>query len=175
MDAPPAAQQNISTAEGAKAGYATITAHTIGRHHQTAGLIMAVLVVLLLVFIVLWVMYLNKYKDCEKSSKGSMTSNFATGGNNPLWWNSFGDAGWGGPMHSSHQPGETRVHGSSAEGGHTPTLAMTPSQTCGGAPSVAASHEASALAQAQALGTDGSAKNMGDDALVRVMNGGSVY
>jgi hypothetical protein len=159
----------ISSTQGAKNAAGALAFHTFGRNPKATGVVMIAMVVLLLLFIILFIVYMGKYKDCENKDK--FHGNLSTGGNNPMWHNQMGDAGWGGTMHSTYQPGESRVYSSSAEGGHT--AAVTPGKThsCGGVSSAAAG-EAQALHAVQAIGHTDSAKNMSDDALMRVMNGG---
>ena len=118
----------VSRTEGAKAAYGQLTHHVIGRNPKTWGVIVIAMIVLLLLFIVLWIVYLNKYKDCAGKHDGFLGTdplgNMNTGGNNPMWNLQSGPAGWGGPMHSTYPPGEGRVWGASAEGGNT--MAVVP-------------------------------------------------
>jgi hypothetical protein len=146
------------------------------------GAIFIAMAVVLLIFIVLTVMYYNMYRECESGAKGSMLGtnplgNLNTGSNNPLWQNQMGDAGWGGSMHSTYQPGQPRVWGASAEGGHTMAVVPRVVRHCrnglGKGISPAAVGEARVLTAAQAFEPAASAKNMSDDALMRVMNGGA--
>jgi len=174
--------QGLSSTQGAKQAAGQLAYHTFGRNPKTTGVVFIALVIMLLLFIILFIAYLNKYKDCENGSKGKFhgtnpLGNLNTGGNNPMWQGQVGDAGWGGSMHSSHQPGQTRVWGASAEGGHAMAVAPVGVRSCGsglgGGVSPAAVGEAQALTAAQAFDPSGSAKNMSDDALMRVMNGGA--
>lgn len=172
----------VSTAQGAKKAAGDLAYHTFGRNPKTTGVVFIAMVVMLLLFIILFVVYLNKYKDCEHGGKGSFLGvhpqgNLNTGSNNPIWQGQMGDAGWGGSMHSTHQPGQSRVWGASAEGGHAMAVSPVGVRSCGsglgGGVSPAAVGEAQALTAAQAFDPPGSAKNMSDDALMRVMNGGA--
>jgi hypothetical protein len=173
MDAP-----QMTSTQGAKKAAGDLAYHTFGRNPKTTGVVFISMVVMLLLFIILFIVYLNKYKDCEHGGKGSFLGtsplgNLNTGGNNPMWHKQMGDAGWGGSMHSTYQPGQSRVWGASAEGGHTMAVTPVRSRSCGGGVSPAAVGEAQALTAAQAFEPSGSAKNMSDDALMRVMNGGA--
>lgn len=134
-------------------------AHTHGKKYfgMTIGCI--VLIVILVIVIIVLAM---------GDSFKSRFSNLRTGSNNPLWWHGMGDAGWGGSMHSTYQDGQSRVYGVSAEGGNDLVAKTHPSQACGGLSSPGAAAEA----RAQGV-LSGSAKNMSDDQLVRVMSGGS--
>jgi hypothetical protein len=177
MDAP-----MVTSTQGAKKAAGDFAYHTFGRNPKTTGVVIIAMVVMLLLFIILFVVYLNKYKDCEHGSQGSFhgtspVGNLHTGGNNPMWHKQMGDAGWGGTLHSSHQPGESRVWSSSADGGHTMGVTPVGVTSCGsdlrGSVSPSAQGEAQALMAVGAFDPSGSAKNMSDDALVRVMNGGA--
>jgi hypothetical protein len=171
MDAP-----QMTSTQGAKKAAGDLAYHTFGRNPKATGVVFIAIVMMLLLFIILYIVYLNKYKDCERGGKGSFHGNLNTGGNNPMWHKQMGDAGWGGTMHSSYQPGQSRVWGSSAEGSHEMAVAPLGVRSCGrglgGGVSPAAVDEAQALAAAQAFEPSGSAKNMSDDSLMRVMNGG---
>jgi len=171
----------VSSAQGAKNAVGSLAYHTFGRNPKATGVIMIAMMVVLLIFIILFIVYLNKYNDCHKS-KGKFLGtnplgNLNTGSNNPLWQGQMGDAGWGGSMHSTYQPGQARVWGSSAEGGHALAVNPVSVRSCGtglgGGVSPAAVGEAQVLTAAQAFDASGSAKNMSDDALMRVMNGGA--
>lgn len=171
----------MTSTQGAKQAASALAYHTIGRNPKTTGVICIAMVVMLLLFIILFIVYLNKYKDCDKGSQGtflgtSPLGNLNTGGNNPMWHKQMGDAGWGGSMHSSYQPGQSRIWGASAEDGHTMAVAPVGVRSCGsglgGGVSPAALGEAQALTAAQGFKPSGTAKNMSDDALMRVMNGG---
>ena len=173
-------QPTISSARGAQTAAGDLAYHLIGRNPKTSAAIFIGLIVVLIVFIILFVVYFNKYKDCESGLKGGMLGmnplgNLNTGSNNPMWQNQMGDAGWGGSMHSTYQPGESRVWGSSAEGGHNMAVAPVGIQSCGRGVSPAAMGEAQALSAVQALDSrKSSAKNMSDDDLIRGLNGGHV-
>lgn len=173
----------VSAAAGAKTAAGDLVFHVIGRNPRTWSAVIIAMVVVIVVLVVTVVVYYNKLAECEKAAKGgflgtSPLGNLNTGGNNPMWQSQMGDAGWGGSMHSSYQPGEARVYGASAEGGHALVVHPEASMSCGGggfgAPraSVAALSEAAALDAAGALPAAGSAKDMDDDALMSVMNGG---
>jgi hypothetical protein len=94
-----------------------------------------------------------------------------------MWNKQMGDAGWGGSLHSTYQPGQARVWGASAEGGHTMAVAPIGVRNCGnglgGGVSQAAIGEAQVLTAVQAVEPPpgATAKNMNDDTLVGVMNG----
>jgi hypothetical protein len=160
--------------------------HVIGRNPRTWGIVIIALVVVLLILIIALIFNANRLRECRARQKGSMLGtnplgNLNTGMNNPLWQYQLGEAGWGGPMHSTYQKGQSRVWGASAEGGHDMAVVPKAALHCNGAdcpPSVpcavspAAVGEAQALTAVQALDPSGSAKNMSDDALMRVMSGG---
>lgn len=172
----------MTSTQGAKKAAGDLAHHAFGRNPKTTGVIFIAIVILLVLFIILFIVYLNKYKDCEHGGKGSFLGtspqgNLNTGNNNPMWHKQMGDAGWGGSMHSSYQPGQSRVWGASAEGGHALAVAPVGVRSCGSGlggagVSPAAVAEAQALTAAQAFEPASSAKNMNDDALMRVMNGG---
>lgn len=171
MDQTPPSQ-NAKDAAGALAH------HVIGKNPKTWGVIFIAMVIVLILFIVLFVVYLNKYRDCESGAKGSMVGtnplgNLNTGSNNPLWQMQMGDAGWGGSMHSTYQLGQPRVWGASAEGGHDLAVVPRTVRSCKTPVSPAAVGEAQVLTAAQAFEPAAQAKNMSDDALMRVMNGGA--
>ena len=173
----------VPPAQGTKAAAINLAHSVIGGHPKTWAVIFIAMVILLLVFIILFIVMQNKYKECERGKHGFLGTNplgnLSTGGNNPLPFMQMGDAGWGGSMHSTYQKGQPRVWGASAEGGHS--MAVVPqARSCGSGcdsggmmMSPAAVGEAQALMAAQSLEPAGSAKNMSDDALMRVMNGGS--
>jgi hypothetical protein len=172
-----------TSSQGARAAAGTLAHQVIGRNPKTWAVIFIAMVVVLLIFVVLFIVYLNKYRDCEGAAKGSMLGtdplgNLSTGGNNPMWQLQMGDAGWGGSMHSTYQKGQPRVWGASAVGGHEMAVVPRGSYNCRrGGIGPAAAGEAQALTAVQALdpNSGGSAKHMSDDALMRVMNGGSGY
>ena len=85
----------------------------------------------------------------------------------------MGDAGWGGPMHATHLPGDSRVHSASAEGLHVPAVATSSMLGCtAGDMSSAALQEANMLSAAQGHNvSSSSAKTMSDESLVGIMNG----
>lgn len=179
---PTMATSSISSSQGARNAASDFARHTFGRNPETTGIIFIAMVVILLFFIILFIVYLNKYKDCDSNGQDSFLGtsplgNLNTGGNNPMWHKQMGDAGWGGTMHSSYQPGQSRAWGASAEGSHTMAVAPVGVRSCGpglgGGVSPAALGEAQALMAAQGFEPSGSAKNMSDDALMRVMNGGA--
>ena len=168
----------MSSTQGAKIAASNLAYHTFGRNPKTTGIVIIAMIILLLIFIILFIVYLNKFKYCESSSKGSFLGahplgNLNTGSNNPLWHNQMGDAGWGGSMHSTRQSGQPRVWGASAEGGHNmnmPSMMMRNYDH-----SDNASAEAQALTAAQAFDSSSSMmKNMNDETLMRMMNGGGV-
>ena len=153
---------------GARVAASQFAHHIIGRNPKTCGILFIAMLVVLLIFIVLFVMYLSKYKDCMSGGKGNMLGtnphgNLNTGSNNPLWHHQMGDAGWGGAVHSTYQDGQSRVLGASAEGDHDTTIVPHATHSC---------HPA-AVGGAYAVDHAGSAKHMSDDSLMRVMNGGS--
>jgi hypothetical protein len=123
----------------------------------------------IIVFIALWATDRSDLNKCnaalELCTKGKM-SNLVSGGNNPNWHHGAQSAGWGGSMHSTTQPGESRAYGASAEGPHTPSARNVPTYSCGDQ-SPAAADEAVMLDALQA----GSAKDMSDEALMAVMSG----
>jgi hypothetical protein len=171
-------QPATSSAQGARAAAGQLAHHVIGRNPKIWGIIFIAMAVVLLIFIVLFIVYFNKYKECGSGGKSGMLGtnplgNLNTGGNNPLWHYQMGDAGWGGPMHSTHQQGQPRVWGASAESDHDMGVVSQSIRGCGGSVSPAAVGEAQALTAAQAFEPAGSAKNMSDDDLMRVMNGGA--
>ena len=156
----------------AQTAYGQFAHGVVGKNPKIVTAIIIVLLIILIIVIVLWQKYKKMYKALEKKVKSGM-SNLLTGGNNPQWQNQMGDAGWGGSMHSTHQPGESRVYGASAEGGHR--IAMKPYlyQGCG-APSAYAGQEAQALVGVQALDHGNSAKDMTDADLSAIM-GSTAY
>lgn len=159
--------------------YSDLAHHIIGRNPKTWGVIFVAMIVVMVILLILWIVYLNKYKDCESGGKNTFLGtdplgNLNTGGNNPMWNLQMGNAGWGGSMQSTYQPGEARVWGASAEGGHAMAVAPHLSQGCGTPVSPAAVGEAQVLTAVQAYEPAASAKAMSDDALMRVMNGGSM-
>ncbi len=162
-----------------------------------ALLVVGVLLVAIVILVVMFSVCASKAaaKSKAQDAKDKMFSplgNLSTGNNNPLWQHQMGDAGWGGSMHSTRQPGEQRVWSASADGPHTMGVTNRgltgSSQThqdtllsgCG-AVSASAQGEAATLPGAGALDLTGSPPLslgggeavMSDDALVRVMNGGS--
>lgn len=183
---------SASSGQGATAAAGQLAHHLIGRNPKTWAVIIIAMVVVLIIFMVLYFVTVSKLKDCESGAKGGMLGtnplgNLNTGSNNPMWQNQMGDAGWGGSMHSTYQDGQSRVWGASAEGGHDMVVAPHAVKNCSGANCVgaprvpcavspAAVGEAQALTAAQAFepAAESSAKNMNDDALVRVMNGGGM-
>lgn len=170
--------------QGASQAASNLAYHMFGRNPAMTGVIFMAMLVVLLIFIVLFIVYRSKYEDCAQGGKNgflgtSPYGNLNTGSNNPLWQLQMGDAGWGGSVHSTYQPGESRVYGASADGGHTMTAAPVLHRKCGTPVSPSAMGEAQALTAAQAFYEDppsGGApahkkSDMSDDALVRVMNG----
>jgi len=105
--------------------------------------------------------------------RARFSNNLRNGSNNPLWWHGMGDAGHGGSMHSDYNYGASRVYGASADpaAGHYISPKAYPRQGCDPSLNPGAVAEAYALKAAGAYG--GSAKNMSDDQLMKVMNGGS--
>jgi hypothetical protein len=147
--------------------------HAFAAKPNRTAFVFAAMGALILVLVILTVVYHTKYAECQGSAKGSF-SNLLTGGNNPQWHNQMGDAGWGGTLHSTYQPGQSRVYGASAAGGHNEVAVPTGVvRGCGGGVSSIAAEDAHGLVAAQAFdaSTSGSAKNMSDDALMRVMKG----
>ena len=155
----------------------------VGRNPNTVGLVLMAMAVLIIVLIVVAIVQHTKYKTCESARKGTMLGtnpygNLNTGGNNPLWQNQAGDAGWGGNMQSTYQDGESRVYGASAEACNPHHVSVVPQlyQGCNassypncGSTSMATS-EAQALVSAQAM-APATAATMSDNDLQRVMNG----
>lgn len=100
---------------------ATQSAQMDGRHMQvhkkTASgvLITGLVVVALLVVMVAY--FAMKAEKCGKNGftdhwmMGAPAGNLVTGGNNPYPFLQMGDAGWGGPLHSTYQSGDSRVFG----------------------------------------------------------------
>lgn len=179
-------QQGPAGTSSARKAAGDLAYHAFGRNPKTSAIAFAAMTVLLLVFITMAVVYMNKYHDChaKKGGEGFLGTtplgNLSTGNNNPIWHKQMGDAGWGGSMHSSYQPGEARVYGGSAEGGHSMAVTPVGVRSCGGGlgggVSAAATGEAHALAAVQALDplnkTSSSAKHMDDEDLAHIMNGG---
>lgn len=165
---------------------------TIGKYPKAWGIVVISLVVILILLIILVVVYWNRYKECEMNHHHKATmlghplGNLNTGSNNPMWHHQAGDAGWGGPLHTSYQHGESRVWGASAEdqGRHDHhVLVPQYSSGCGDDPMMHskgvhdpmrgighAAAEAHALMAAQAY-EPATMKHLNDDALMHVMNG----
>jgi hypothetical protein len=112
----------------------------------TVGALVAAVVILIIV--VAWFMKNDNtdtfYGGWPAASAGP-SSNLVNGGNNPMWYYQRGDAGWGGPMQSTYQTGQSRVWGASAEGPDEPSVIPYPYQSC-------AAQSAFAGAEAQLLG-----------------------
>ena len=153
----------------------------VAAHPGKVSIAIIVLSVLLLIFIITTVVYYDRANNSSSSSSSNNSNgnnfvggNLVTGGNNPMWQGQMGDAGWGGSLHSSYRPGDSRVYSASA---HSPTHvpAVVPRQsgsTCPAPACAVALDEAGAHAVLQG-GPALSAKGMSDEALVGVMNGAS--
>lgn len=158
--------------QGATSAASDLAYHIVGRNPKTVGLVLIALIIVSVICLIGWIVCANKLAAGKSGMQGGPPSNLLTGGNNPQWQNQFGDAGWGGSMHSTYQPGQARVWGASAEGGHSMATVPQLSTSCNGKASPAAVGEAHALVAAQAAGGhDGSAKNMDDSALESIMRG----
>lgn len=147
----------------------SLASRTVGAHPVTYG---AVLVAFAAVIIILAIAIMVE-KSGKTSKKGSFLGtspygNLNTGGNNPMWHHQMGDGGWGGPMHSTYQGGQSRVWGASAEGGHDGVVVPRAAPSCGGGAGPVALDE---VALGVTLAGAGSARGMSDDELTRVMNG----
>lgn len=167
-----------ASGSGLKAAYSKFAHQNFGQHPKRWAAIFLATVVVAIVLLILWLVYLKKYNDCEDALKGSMTggppSNLLTGGNNPQWQNQMGNAGWGGSMQSTYQPGQARVWGASADGPHTMVEVPHLVQQCGAPVDRTAVGDANVLEDLQALDVGATtAKTMTDEALLRVMNGGA--
>ncbi len=180
--------ENRRTVDVVKGSATDVANHIIGKNALAWGIAIIVMAVVILALLFMNLSAHSKLAACESgTSKSSMQNyggNLAITGNSPQWQNQMGDAGWGGPMHSTYQTGEARVWGASAEGPDTdaviPTFQMpwnagqVPAAWCG-SPGSAAVGEAAVLSAAGGFdpASVSSAKNMDDSALVRIMNGGS--
>ena len=169
----------MSSDQGVRMAVGQLASHTIGRNPKMWGIIFIATALVLLIFIILTIMYYNKYRDCESSKAHGMhegmrgtypSGNLYTGNNNPLWHYQMGDAGWGGTLHTTHQKGQSRVWGVSADGDHQEAVVPRGHYSSSAAGS-AALGEAHVLSAAQA-DPSGTAKHMNDDDLLHVMNGG---
>jgi hypothetical protein len=170
MDTDGKSRQGVRTA-------ATQLAHsTIGRNPTVWGGVFIALVIVLIIFVVLFIVYRYRYKECDRGRKGGLLNmpggNLMTGGNNPLWHNQSGDAGWGGSMHtiSSRGPQKPMVAEGKAKAPASSPLEALISRGCDSVDPEAIA-EARDLVAAHAYEPVKSAKNMSDEALIRVMNG----
>jgi len=170
----------VSPVAGAKRAASDLAHHVIARNPRTWGIVIIAMAIVLLIVIVVAIKYRTQYKDCENAHKAHMLGtdplgNLNTGSNNPMWYKQMGNAGHGGSMDSTYQEGQPRVWGASAEGGHDMVVEpILHYGSCGAQVSPAAVGEARTLEALQAVEpTAGSAKGMSDNALMRIMSGGS--
>ncbi|GFR88171.1 hypothetical protein ElyMa_002510900 [Elysia marginata] len=162
---------SVSPAQGAKKAASDFVYHTFGRNPKATGIVFIAMVIMLLIFVILFLVFMNKHKNCARGSKSPFyglrpLGNLNTGSLNPTWQGQMGDAGWGGPMHSTHQPGQSRIRGASAEGDHV--LAVAPVDD-----HAYEAHHPEDADDDETFDRADSVKNMSDEALMRLMNGGA--
>lgn len=171
--------QQYTSAEGAQVAAGQLAHHVIGRNPKIWGVVCIGMAVVIVILIIVIIVAVSKYRECHAAQEnlvGSPYSNLTTGSNNPQWQNQMGDAGWGGSLQSTYQPGQPRVWGASADGGHTMQAEpqqepLSCAQGTSKSNSYAAAGEARALEAAQAYDPN-THSSVDDDALVRVLNGG---